>query len=1074
MSKVFDESKPGAVGEFLKQKIEINARINVISSIFTMYAYEKLEEQLKRVEQVNFLFNQPTFLNEEDISNNNDIKEFILTMRERERSVSQFDLEITLKNSLDQDSVAQRFAKFIEKKVNVRSVISQYVVNSKIFQVNNEESSFLLQGSNLDFSIEGLGYKNRFAFGFTSLNDQIEDNATYEQQFLQMFNDDHNTRDVKKHLLKHLRQLHKENAPELVYYVTLYNIFKNQLLEQDDITKIKKQTGIERTKIWNALYNFQTDAVIGAIKKLEQYNGCIIADSVGLGKTFEALAIIKYYELRNQRVLVLVPKKLRNNWTSFKYNVYTNPFVDDRFNYDVLNHTDLSREDGLSGEIDLSQVNWGNYDLIVIDESHNFRNRPAKAEGQTRYERLMEEIIQAGVKTKVLMLSATPVNNRLTDLKNQLMFITEDHDDAFKENLGIPSVKYTLLKAQTRFNEWGALDDSIRNTESLLKSLDYDFFKLLNALTIARSRKHIQKYYDTEAIGDFPTRLKPINIKSDIDVQGNFPSLDKVNAEISRLLLAVYSPMLYVLPTRLKDYEDQYSQIVQDGKSTLTQTDREKNLINLMRVNILKRLESSAHSFKLTIGRIIEKIDVALDQIEQGAQFSYDDIDIEEDFEEPEFGSKIKVKVKDLDVIRYTNDLLEDREILTQLYEYSKNVQSKDDAKLQDLIETIKSKITNPINPDNKKVLVFTTFSDTAKYLYEGLENFLLPKLTVNLGLVTGSDVLKSTVPKMKNKFDEILAHFSPRSSKIKTRHEEIDILIATDCISEGQNLQDADYLINYDIHWNPVRIIQRFGRIDRIGSTNQFVQLVNFWPNMDLDEYINLEARVKNRMVMMDVSATGEDDVLSAESKDLKYRSEQMHLLQDQVLNVEDMMDSISITDLTLDDFLMNLERYMNAHLNVLERYPTGIHAVTQIPEKYSEDAAEGVIFTLKQIVYDAEEQAANSLYPYYLVYVKSDGTIFIDNGSPKTILDLYKGITQDKTAVDEQAVLIFNQETQQGKNMQFYTDLLEKAVFEIKGFVEEKGIKSLFTPGKSTLTDNQINGLNDFELISFLVIKS
>lgn len=1073
MPKLFDTSKPGAVGEYLKETINSKARIDVVSSIFTMYAFEKIEQALKKTSQVRFLFNEPAFLDEKDIVGQKDVKEFMLSMGNREQSVSQFDLEITLKNNLDQDSVAARFADFIEKKVDVKSVVNRYLINQKFITVRQKADSYNIQGPNLDFSLEGLGFKNRIQFGSNVLMDDDDNIQHMTQMFEAIYESSKHAVDVKAALLKHLKQLYKDNSAELVYYLTLYNIFKEHLLAQDEVTQIKERTGIQNTKIWQALYNFQMDAVIGAIKKLELYNGCIIADSVGLGKTYEALAIIKYYELRNDRVLVLAPKKLRGNWTSFKYNVYTNPFIDDRFNYDVLNHTDLSREDGLSGEIELSQVNWGNYDLLVIDESHNFRNRPSRIEGKTRYERLMDDIIKSNVKTKVLMLSATPVNNRLADLKNQIMFITEDEDQAFKDNLGINSIGYTLTKAQARFNAWGELDDDARTTESLLGMLDYDFFKLLNALTIARSRKHIQKYYDTKDIGEFPERLKPKNIKSNIDDLGIFPPLKSINDDINKLQLSVYSPMLYVLPTRLKHYEDQYSQRVLDGKSVLTQSDRERSLIHLMRVNILKRLESSVHSFKLTLERLLNKVDEALEQLEKGSQFQYQDIDeFDDDFEEPEFGSKIKVKVKDLDVIRYKNDLLEDQALIQSLLNYAKQVSAQEDAKLAHLRNLIKKKMNHPINSNNQKILIFTTFADTAKYLYEHLSE-TSDLDGIHLGLVTGGDALKSTVPKMRPKFDEILAHFSPKSSKIRIKHAEIDILIATDCISEGQNLQDCDYLVNYDIHWNPVRIIQRFGRIDRIGSENSYVQLVNFWPNMELDEYINLEARVKNRMVMLDLSATGEDDVLTAESKDLEYRAEQMHKLQEAVLDIEDVSDNISITDLTLDDFILTLERYMKANLGVLEKYPTGVHAVTGIPEKLKNDAVPGVIFTLKQIRYDSQEQAANSLYPYYLVYVKEDGTIHVSNGSPKTILDLYKGLCVDQSALDETRIAQFEVETQKGQKMQKYTTLLEKAIFDIKGFIEEKGVKSLFKAGKSSLINQQIQGLNDFELISFLVVK-
>jgi len=1077
MSHVFDNNKPGAVGEYLKKNIKPKARTDFVSSIFTIYAYDKLKESLDQAKHVRFLYNEPAFLNRESSVQDKDVKEFQLNMRSREKSVSEFDLEITLKNNLDQNQVASRFHDFVKKRAEVRSVLKPNTVQTKHFYVKNEdEDNFLITGANLDFSLEGLGYKNRVMFDFKTLDKNEETHQQFESFFDKIWNDDSITKDVKEELLSHIKNLYKENSPELLYYVTLYNLFYESLVNEDDISKIKERTGIQKTKIWNMLYNFQHDAVVGAIKKLELFNGCIIADSVGLGKTFEALAIMKYYELRNDRIMVIAPKKLRGNWTSFKQNTKSNLLVEDRFNYDVLNHTDLSREDGYSGDIDLSQINWGNYDLVVIDESHNFRNRPNAPDRKTRYQKLMDDIIKSGVKTKVLMLSATPVNNRLADLKNQIMFITEGDDKAFKDNVGINSIERTLTLAQRRFNEWGALPEDERITENLLTMLDYDFFNLLNTLTIARSRKHIQKYYDTKEIGDFPERLKPKTIKSDIDTEGIFPSLKDINGQIAKLTLPIYSPMLYLLPTKINEYEEKYAQSVQGGKSTFKQADRERNLVNLMRVNILKRLESSVHSFRLTVSRVLNQIDNALNHLEDASMNSYaDDFNEfdDEEIEDVEFGNKIKVKMNDMDQIKFKQDLVDDKKILEQLMADARKVSFEKDAKLKDIKHAITEKINRPINQDNRKILVFTSFSDTAEYLYEHLASWVKESFDIHTGLVTGSSALKTNVPGVKNRFEEILLHFSPKASKVDLKRPEIDLLIATDCISEGQNLQDCDYVINYDIHWNPVRIIQRFGRIDRIGSTNKQIQLVNFWPNMELDEYINLEARVKNRMVMLDVSATGDDDLLTAESKDLLYRKEQLNKLQDQVMDLEDLSNSISITDLTLDDFILSLDRFMKEHPGVLEDYPTGIHAVTDVPDKLQEDTVEGAIFCLKQIRYDANEKAANSLYPYYLIYVASDGTIHIGNKSPKSILDIYKAICSGKNEVIKPLVDSFNRETKNGNKMDKYTDLLEKAVFNIKGVVEEKGVKSLFKVGKSTLTDNKVKGLNDFELVTFLVVK-
>lgn len=1073
MSVVLDNNKIGSVGEYIKENTHEGANITISSPIFTIFAFEELREVLEKSDKFRFLFNEPTFI-KRLVDNDKEVKEFELQMQEREKNVSEFNLEIGLKNNLDQNQIASKCYKFIEKKGEIKSVVKPGCVSPSNILVENKDNEYLIQGNNIAFSKDGLGYTKRIRFDFNTVNDDPEMIDQYISFINEIFSNKDLVVDVKEELLKHLSNLYKENSPELLYYLTLYNIFGEKLVNMDDMARVKEKTGITQTKIWNSLYNFQHDAVIGAIKKLELYNGCIIADSVGLGKTFEALAIIKYYELRNDRVLVLAPKKLRGNWTAFRENSTTNMLAEDRFNYDVLNHTDLSRDKGKSGDINLETINWGNYDLLVIDESHNFRNNNAIKNKETRYQRLMNRIIKSGVKTKVLLLSATPVNNRLADLKNQIMFITEDNDQAFKENAGINSIENTLRIAQQRFSEWAKLPDDQRTTKTLLPMLDYNFFNLLNTVTIARSRKHIQTYYDTKDIGDFPERNKPISIKSDIDRKGEFPSLGKVNGMIASLNLAIYSPMLYILPNRLKYYEELYDQEVKEGKGSFKQVDREKNIVNLMRVNILKRLESSINSFSLTLERILNQINNMLNVLDSGQEYDFDGSDInEDDLDDIEIGGKIKVKVKDLDSIRLRQDLNEDKDILEYLLQYSERIDVSRDAKLQALKDQISNKIEHPINGDNKKIIIFTSFSDTANYLYTNLYEWLYSTHGLYSAIVTGGSNTKTNLKSVSNSFEPILAHFSPISNHLDTNTEQIDILIATDCISEGQNLQDCDYLINYDIHWNPVRIIQRFGRIDRIGSKNKVIQLVNFWPNMELDEYINLENRVKNRMVILDLSATGEDDLLTSESKDLEYRKKQLKQLQNEVLDIEEMQGGISITDLTLDDFIMSLDRFMKANPDVLEKYPTGVYAVTDITKKIQEECAKGVIFCLKQKKSIDSQENATSLYPYYLVYVKEDGDIHIKNTNPKKILDLYKSLCETKSQPLEDLVKQFNKETKNGNDMSKYTALLEKAVFDIKGVVQQKGIQSLFQMGQATLFENSVTGLNDFELISFLVVK-
>ena len=1072
MQYPLDNLKQGSVSQFLKDNIQKGSKLLVVSPIFTIYAFDELKESLKSVKSIRFLFNEPTFIRKLQ-NNQKEVREFKLEMSKREKNVSEFPYEINLKNNLDQNQVAAECYRMIVDKMDVRSVTTSNTVQTSNFLIHEQSPSYLVNGQSLSFSREGLGYYNRPNFTFNMVSSEPEVLSSFNSMMDDIWNNEKLVHDVKETLLSYIVNLYKENSPELVYYLTLYQIFGEKLSSLDDMARIKERTGINKTKIWNMLFNFQHVAVVGAIKKLELYNGCIIADSVGLGKTFEALAIIKYYELRNDRILVLAPKKLGANWVGFKQNSVFNPLVDDRFNYDVLFHTDLSREGGYSGEIDLSKLNWGNYDLVVIDESHNFRNKPNAPTRKTRYQKLMEDIIQSGVKTKVLMLSATPVNNGFRDLRNQIMFITEDRDDAFAENAGIKSIANTLRVAQSKFSEWSKLPREEQKAEDLQKSLDFDFYNLLNTVTIARSRKHIQKYYETTGIGEFPTRLKPISIKTDIDLKQRFPKLSVINNDILRLTLPIYSPLLYVLPIKREEYESEYKQVVQEGKSAFFQSDREKNLVNLMRVNLLKRLESSVSSFAMTLERILSNIDMTLEKLDRVQDLSelLEDMD-DEDIDELEIGKTIKVKLKDMDQIKYRDDLEQDKVIIESMLRQARSVQPHDDAKLRRLIEQIEQKILNPINEHNRKVIVFTAFSDTAVYLYEHIEAYFLKTHGIHTGIVTGSSLVKSNIPNMRSGFEEILAYFSPKSSKMNQNIKEIDLLIATDCISEGQNLQDCDYLINYDIHWNPVRIIQRFGRIDRIGSTNKQIQLVNFWPNMELDEYINLENRVRDRMVMVDITATGEDDLLSDESKNLKYRSEQLKQLQNDVVDLEDLSGGISITDLTLDEFLMALDQFMKANPDVLEAYPTGVHAITDIPKIIQEEFEPGVVYCLKQRKFDRDVIANNSLYPFHLVYVKDDGSILYGHDHPKKILDALKLMAVGKKEPIPVLVDQFNRDTKNGNDMHHYSDLLEKAVFDIQGKVEEKGIDSLFKLGKTSLIDKQVSGLSDFELVTFMVI--
>jgi hypothetical protein len=890
---------------------------------------------------------------------------------------------------------------------------------------------------------------------------------------------------AKASVIEALNQIARHRDPHLAYALILHHLFASRGDKLDEEQIVKSATGIRNTVVWKKLYKFQRDGVVGAIDKLNRFGGCIIADSVGLGKTFEALAIIKYHELRNDRVLVLCPKRLRDNWTLYKANDRRNILAADRLNYDVLNHTDLSRDGGGSGDIDLAHVNWGNYDLVVIDESHNFRNKKTpQAGGETRYDRLMRKIIREGVKTRVLMLSATPVNNRLADLRNQIAFAIEGDDTALIDH-GIGSIDATTRLAQKQFNRWLDLAEADRTPSRLIEMLGFDYFTLLDLLTIARSRRHIEKYYGTMETGRFPDRLKPINIKADVDRAGAFPPIADINLEIRRLNLASYAPLRYVLPHKEEAYDRKYSTQVKGGTGFFRQADREESLIHLLRVNVLKRMESAVPSFALTVQRQLRDVEATLARIEAQAdeleelELSIDDLDLDDPaFESLVVGRKVKVLLKDVDLVRWKQDLTEDRNRLATLVSAARQVDAARDAKLIALREVIAHKCREPINPGNRKVIVFTAFADTARYLYEQLAPWAKTTLGVESALVTGAGSNQTTLPRLRKDLASILTAFAPRA---KDRPEDLaeegdlDLLIATDCISEGQNLQDCDWLINYDIHWNPVRIIQRFGRIDRLGSPNGRIQLVNFWPNMELEEYINLEQRVSGRMVLLDISATGEENLIEQQSgnpmNDLEYRRKQLLKLQDAVIDLEDLSTGVSIADLTLTDFRIDLAEYLRANPGVLQALPLGTMAVTTTNEA---EIPPGIIFCLR-----AEGAAATRAFepgyplaPHYLVHVGDDGAVLLPFPQAKQILDRLKRLCVGRDLPDAAACARFDKATKQGEDMRHAQRLLAAAVGAVVGKTEERAVASLFTPGGTHALAGEFAGMDDFEVMAFLVI--
>lgn len=1059
----------------LRVTMQRDSRVSIAAACFSVYAYEELKAQLENIDELRFLFTSPTFLQEKTAKAR---REFYIPRRNREKALHGSEFEIRLRNDFSQKAISRECADWIRRKVCFKS--NQTAEGIPNFMTIDSAEPVTYAPVN-GFTRADLGCERGNSL-FTMIN-RID--APQSTQYLELFNtiwnDKQRLQDVTDTVLESITTAYQENSPEFLYFFALYNIFGDFLehVSEDDLPS--DTNGFKESIVWNKLYTFQKDAALAIISKLEQFNGCILADSVGLGKTFTALAVIKYYENRNLRVLVLCPKKLSDNWITYKANYRNNPLAGDRLRYDVLYHTDLSREQGFSGETDLSKLNWAAYDLVVIDESHNFRNGgDVDDDGKSnRYTKLMNKVIRPGARTRVLMLSATPVNNRFYDLRNQLALAYEGNSSAWKDKLDTNrSVEKIFRSAQKQFNAWSKLAPSQRTTEQLMRMLDFDFFEILDAVTIARSREHIEKYYNIEEIGNFPTRLPPVTKQPPLTDLNNAITYDEIYELILSLTLSIYTPSNYILPSRLKKYAD----LNHEGKNSLTQAGREEGIRRLMSINLLKRLESSVHSFRLTLQRIRDMIAATLDTIHTydphkiielkdltgAADFDADDM--ESDLFT--VGRKVKIALEDMDYLTWQRDLQTDFETLQLLLGMVADITPGHDSKLQTLLQTLAEKQREPLNKDNRKVLIFTAFSDTAQYLYEQVGAYMLRSFGLHTALVTGSVEGRSTVPKFKADLNNVLTCFSPVSkdrAALMPDGPDIDILIATDCISEGQNLQDCDCVINYDIHWNPVRLVQRFGRIDRIGSRNVVIQMINFWPDVQLDAYIDLRARVETRMKALVLSSTGDDNPLSPEEKgDLEYRREQLQRLRTEVVDLEDMRGGVSITDLGLNEFRMELLEYAKHHPE-LETCPGGISAVAAA----TPDAPPGVVFVLKNVHNEVNINDRNRLHPYYLVYLDEDGVTLHSHLCPKDILDAMRQLCRGQKQPDKALCRAFNAETDDGRKMQKYSDLLEDAVLSIVDAKADSDLDSLFRAGGTTALLDKVSGLDDFELICFIVVR-
>lgn len=1066
------------VKEDLQESIRRGSKMSVAAACFSMYAYQELKKQLEQVDEFSFIFTSPTFVKERA---EKEKREFYIPRLNRESSLYGTEFEIKLRNEMTQRAIARECADWIRRKATFKSNTTGENMGGFMTVASKEEQVAYMPING--FTTVDLGCER----GNNSYNMVNRIEAPFATQYIQLFdtlwNDKAKMQDVTDVVVENISSVYNENSPEFIYFITLYHVFSEFLDDISEDVLPNEATGFKQSKIWSMLYDFQRDAVLAIINKLEKYNGCILADSVGLGKTFTALAVIKYYENRNKSVLVLCPKKLAANWNTYRDNYVNNPIAVDRLNYDVLFHTDLSRNGGTSNGLDLDRLNWGNYDLIVIDESHNFRNGEGgagthKSDGENRYQVLMRKVIRAGVKTKVLMLSATPVNNRFYDLRNQLALAYEGDADVMDQRLNTTkSIDEIFRQAQCAFNAWSELKPEQRTTDALLRTLDFDFFEVLDSVTIARSRKHIERYYDTSEIGKFPERLKPISLRPNLTDLNQAIDYNQIYELLSSLTLCIYTPSDYIFPSKLDKYMDR-------GKANLTMQGREFGIQRLMSINLLKRLESSVFSFNLTLKRIWQLIHTTIEGIDHYEKYGNADITMyeagESDFDMEDsntdffsVGKKTKIDLEDMDYKSWRKALQQDADNLELLILMVADITPEHDTKLQTLFRLLDDKMAHPINPGNKKVIIFTAFSDTAGYLYEHVSEYMKNRYGLDTAVITGAIDGKTTAKGLKPTLNNVLTCFSPISKDkavlLPNNPTEIDVLIATDCISEGQNLQDCDYLINYDIHWNPVRIIQRFGRIDRIGSRNAYIQLVNFWPNMTLDDYINLKSRVETRMKITVMTATGDDDLINPEEKgDLEYRKQQLKRLQEEVVDLEDMSTGISIMDLGLNEFRLDLLAYIKNHGD-LEKTPRGLHAV--VPK--TEGCPEGVIFVLKNVNNSVNIDNQNRIHPFYMVYISTEGEIVCDYLNPKGLLDDVRLLCRGKSEPIKALCAQFNRETDDGRNMSEMSELLSMAIDSIIDAKADNDIDSLFKSGGTSALMSAVSGLDDFELICFFVVK-
>ena len=1064
------DNERATVADHLRRQLNDGGAFHFVSAYFSIYGYELLMNELDGIREVRFLFGDPASVEDLD-PGLKDHKAFAVT-----------ENGLTPNHTMLQKYLAKRCAEWVgSDSVAIRSVSHSNFLHGKMYLSGSdgEVSSAVIGSSN--FTKRGLGGSERSNLEINLATSDAATLVELKEWFNRLWQDAQRTEDVKQKVLDALARVGRDHAPEVVYFKTLYELFRKEIEARLTGDEGLVATGFYDSQIWNALYEFQKDGAKGVIAKLRQHNGCILADSVGLGKTYTALAVIKYFEQHNERVLVLCPRKLYENWSLYQVSNghIQNPFPQDRFSYTLLAHTDLSRDSGRSGSVDLANFNWGNYDLVVIDESHNFRNN----DGQ-RYQKLLKDIIATGTHTKVLMLSATPVNTSLLDLRNQIYLMTEGRENDYGGSLGVGNIGNMMAAAQRQFKEWESdKKKGQRDKGELLEKLGADFLRLLGGVSIARSRRHIVGSYaaEMERIGRFPTHAAPVNRYPPTDLNGAL-SYQQLADSIGKFKLAVYQPSNYVTDLgRLAELEQTRRRL------NFNQQDSERFLAGMMRTNFMKRLESSAHSMTLTLKRTIGKIDLLIGKIEHyqertryGVELTGVDVMPDDDDDDEEFFVNRGLRpyrLSELDMSGWLDDLREDKATLTTVLDEVAAITSERDGKLREIKAAVRQKVTNPTadndSAPNRKLLVFTTFKDTALYLYDNLLE-LASELDVNMAMVAGDETHTSAG---SNTFNAILTNFAPMArNRGGTSEPDIDLLIATDCISEGQNLQDCDMVLNYDIHWNPVRLIQRFGRIDRIGSRNPSVHMLNYWPTDDMDVYLKLENRVQARMALADIAATGSEDPFTDAQMELRFRDEQLLKLREEILDMDELADGPVMSDFTLDHFLSQLLRYLEKNRDMLEELPHGIYAVT---EDKTSAIQPGVIFFLHQqnaASVSSGQWVMSPVHPHYIVYIQENGTIRFGCANAQQALGIFEAAASGNAEPIARLCDKFDRFTDFGKTMDHYDGLLNGTIAHIRQAHSETQRRNLRAGGardfRFTPASSSPRSASDFELITWLVV--